>query len=362
MKWSIRIMSIAGISVQVHATFLFLIIWIALSYWQVFGTIGAVAQGVGVILALFFCVVLHELGHALTARRFGIGTHNITLLPIGGVASIEKMPDSPRQEIAIALAGPGVSLAIALLLWAVLVLTGGLVPAAEMGPSGGPFLQRLMALNLLLAVFNLIPAFPMDGGRVLHALLCMRMDAVKATRKAAGVGQFIALLFALLGLLYNPFLFLIAVFIWVGAATEARAATVKQALSGVTAAQAMLVDFNVLRPEDPLGRAVELTLSGSQKDFPVLEGDRVAGVVMQEALIRGIREGGEQVPVSGIMQPAIADVRPGDSMESVLELMQENPRGLVTVTERGRLAGVINLDNVFELLRVRAAAEDNRSR
>ncbi len=362
MKWSFRILTLAGIDVQVHTTFFFLIVWIALSYWQVYGTFSAVVQGIAIILALFVCVVLHELGHALTARRFGIGTRSITLLPIGGVANIEGMPENPRQEILIALAGPAVSLGIALLLWAGLALTGRLDSAQEMSVSGGSLLQQLMALNLLLAVFNLIPAFPMDGGRVLQALLSMRAGAAKATRMAAGIGQFIALIFALLGLLYNPFLFLIAIFIWIGASSEARTATLKESLSGLSAAQAMLVDFEVLAPDDPLGRAVELTLSGSQKDFPVMAGGRVAGVIVQDDLVRGISEGGGDLPVARVMQPVIADVSPGEDMVTVFELMQKNPRGLVTVSDGGKLVGVINIDNIFELLRIRAAEEGSKAR
>lgn len=361
MKWSFKIAEIAGIKIQVHSTFLIIVAWFALAYWQLKGTLIGVLEGVIFILALFFCVVLHELGHALTARIFGIKTQSITLLPIGGIAAIEKVPEDPREEILIALAGPAVSLGIALLLWILLTVTGSLVSVEDMGVAGGPFLQRLMIVNLIIATFNLIPAFPMDGGRVFRALLSMYMEATNATRVAAGIGQFIAIGFAVLGLMYNPFLFLIAVFIWIGASAETRAATIKQALSDVSAAQAMLTDFHVLKPGDPLAKAIELTLTGSQKDFPVIEGGNVVGFLAQTDLLRGLQQGGDQLEVAAAMQVEVVDVNPGVHMEQVLGLMQGNPHGLVTVSESGQLKGIINFDNIFELLRILEAIEENEA-
>ena len=361
MKWSFKIADIAGIKIQMHLTFLIIVAWFALAYWQMEGTMRGVLEGVSFLLALFFCVVLHELGHALTARKFGIRTRSITLLPIGGVAAIEKVPDDPREEILIALAGPAVSLCIALLLWILLTVTGTLVSVEELSVVGGPFLQRLMIVNLIIAVFNLIPAFPMDGGRVFRALLSMRLEATKATRIAAGIGQFIAILFAALGLMHNPFLFLIAVFIWFGAALEAQTATIQQALSDVSVAQAMLTDFQTLQPGDPLAKAIELTLTGSQKDFPVIEGGIVVGFLAQTDMLRGLQQGGDQLAVAGVMQVDVVDVHPADRMGQVLELIKSNPSGLVTVSERGQLKGIINLDNIFELLRIQAANKGNSS-
>jgi len=361
MKWSFKLVEVAGIKIQVHSTFLIIVAWFALAYWQLEGTLIGVLEGVSFILVLFFCVVLHELGHALTARRFGIKTRSITLLPIGGIAAIEKVPDDPREEILIALAGPAVSLGIALALWILLIVSGSLVSVEEMGVAGGPFLQRLMIVNLILAIFNLVPAFPMDGGRVFRAFLSLRMEAATATRVAAGIGQFIAVLFAVLGLMYNPFLFLIAVFIWFGATTEVQAATIKQALSGVSAAQAMVTAFHVLEPGDTLAKAIELTLTGSQKDFPVVEGDKVVGVLAQADLLRGLQQGGDQLTVATVMQGEVVNVHPAAHMEQVLGLMQGHPHGLATVLESGQLIGIINFDNIFELLRIQAAIEGNEA-
>ena len=170
-------------------TLLILLAWIALAYWHLEGTLGAVVSGVAFIVALFACIVLHEFGHALTARRFGIRTRSIVLLPIGGIASIEKSPDDPRQEILIALAGPAVSLALALLLWLTFAAVHGLAEARHLDLDQGGFLERLAIVNFLLAAFNLLPAFPLDGGRVLRSLLALSMPHLRATKIAATVGS-----------------------------------------------------------------------------------------------------------------------------------------------------------------------------
>jgi len=195
MKWSWKIGKLAGVDLYVHATFLLLLGWVALSYWSAGKSLDAVVSGVGFILALFACVLLHELGHALAARRFGIATRDITLLPIGGLARLERMPEDPRQELWVTLAGPAVNVVIAAALYIWLTLTNGWAPLSQLSVSSGPFLERIMVANVWLVVFNLIPAFPMDGGRVLRALLATRMEYLKATRIAAGLGQGLTFVF-----------------------------------------------------------------------------------------------------------------------------------------------------------------------
>ncbi len=359
MKWSLKIATVAGIDVFLHLTFLILLAWIGLAYWQMAGTVDAVVSGVGFILALFFCVLLHEFGHALTARKFGIRTRSIILLPIGGIAAIEKTPENPREEIIIALAGPAVSFAIALLLWVVLMSVNSMVPLEELSVSGGSFLQRLMIINVLLAVFNLLPAFPMDGGRVFRALLALLMNPLKATRIAAGVAQAMAVVLALLGMRYNLFLVVIALFIWVGAASEAGMASVKSVLSGIPAGKAMLTDFQLLQADESLARAVELTLSTSQKDFPVVSGDRVIGALRQPDLLRGLHDHGKQCRVDQVMQHDIPEVELSETLDHVLENIQIKDSGLLIVTDQGRIAGIIDIDNIMELLKIQKAVRDH---
>ena len=231
-RWSYKIAEPFGIGVYVHFSFLLIVAWVAFGQLRAGGGAAAVLSSVAFLFALFACVVLHELGHALAARRYGIRTRDITLLPIGGLARLERMPEKPVQELFVALAGPAVNVAIALALWVWLGLTGSLVPADQVGLTIGPFFERLLVINVALVVFNMLPAFPMDGGRVLRALLALRLGALRATRIAATVGKAMAALFAVVGLFFNPFLILIAFFIWFGATqetmmAEARARTVQ---------------------------------------------------------------------------------------------------------------------------------------
>lgn len=247
MKWSYRLGRIAGIDVNIHATFALLIAWILLTHWLAGQTFNAAIGGLAFVTAIFGCVLLHELGHALAARRFGIGTRDITLLPIGGVARLERMPEKPIQELWVALAGPAVNVAIAAALYAWLLLTHQLVPLSQLGVATGPFVERLLIVNMLLIVFNMIPAFPMDGGRCVRALLALRLEYAKATRIAAGLGQVIAVGFVVLGLFSNPFLLLIGVFVWIGAAQEARYATLKAAFRGIPLRRALMRDVPLAR-------------------------------------------------------------------------------------------------------------------
>jgi Zn-dependent protease len=352
VKWSAKLGRFAGIDVYVHVTFLLLLVWVAWRYWTETGTLAGVTSGLTLILLLFFCVVLHEYGHALTARRFGIGTRSITLLPIGGLALLESMPKEPRQEILVALAGPAVNVVIAAVLYLVATATGR--PGALLTLATGSLLPTLVAANLMLAVFNLLPAFPMDGGRVLRAALALRMDRVRATWIAARVGQVLAVGLALLGLMGNPVLLLIAVFVWFGAETEAGAATIDDTLAGQPAGRAMITDFRSLAPDAPLAQAVDLTLAGSQKDFPVLDGERIAGVLTQAAILRGLRDLGPAGRVDAVMAPArTADI--ATPLADLLQTVQATETRLVCITRAGRLTGVVDLDNIAEFLRIRQA-------
>jgi Zn-dependent protease len=357
MKWSWKLTRLAGIDVYVHATFFMLIAWIGVSFWQTEGSIVAVIQGVGFILALFACIVLHEFGHALTARRYGIHTRYITLLPIGGIAMLERMPDDPKQEMMVALAGPAVNVVIALGLCVWLSISNGFVSIEELGLTSGSFLQRLMAINVMLAVFNMLPALPMDGGRVFRAALAIHRGHAAATETAAKVGQGIALFLGLLGLLYNPFLLFIALFVWIGAAAEAHSANTKSQLIGVRMRQAMLTEYETLLPTEPLSRAVELTLSGSQKDFPIVVDDSFIGVLTQADLLKGLQAQGETARVGDWMQRDIQSADVDEPLDTVLERLQTSTCRLLSVTEAGRLAGIVNLDNFVEFLSIQRALQ-----
>jgi Zn-dependent protease len=317
VRWSWRVGQIAGIGVYVHATFLLLIAWVAMSHWFASQSLGAAVAGAGFILALFACVVLHELGHALTARRYGVNTRDITLLPIGGVARLERIPEVPRQEALIALAGPAVNLAIVGVLAVCLWIQRGWLPLEKLSVTSGPFLERLLVVNGFLAGFNLLPAFPMDGGRVLRAGLATRMPYTRATEIAAGVGQGMALLFGLAELFGNPFLVFIAFFVWLGAAGEASLAQMRAAFQGLPVHRAMVRDFHILAPDDPLDRAVQLTLAGSQEDFPVVETLRGVGILRQGDLITGLQQAGRDAPTERFMCRDFEPVESSELLEAV---------------------------------------------
>lgn len=355
MKWSFSLGRYLGIDLRVHATFLLLLAFVAAAHWLPSRDLGDALGGLAFFTALFVCVVLHEYGHALAARRYGVGTRDITLLPIGGVARLERMPESPRQELWIALAGPAVNVVIAALLAGWLAFTGKLGALTALDPLGGPFAARLLAVNLLLVAFNLLPAFPMDGGRVLRAVLAMRLRYARATRIAASIGQGMAVAFGLLGLLGNPMLILIALFIWIGAGEEAAAAEVKDTLRGLTAREAMLTDFLVLEPRDTIGDAARLLLAGSQRDFPVMDGASVAGIVTHDRLIRALRETDDRASIVSIMDRGF-DIATGDEpLDAVLARRDPERCGVVPVYTGARLVGLITADNVGELFMVRAA-------
>ncbi len=356
MRWSSNLGKVAGIQVKVHATFALILIWVAATYWIEERSLIAVAQGLIFILALFACVVLHELGHALTARRFGVETRDIILLPIGGVARLQRIPEEPRQELWVAIAGPAVNVVIAAGLAVWLELTDGWVPVENLSASGGSFFERLLIVNVFLVIFNLIPAFPMDGGRVLRALLAMRMNYVRATRIAASIGQALALGFGFLGLLgSNPFLVFIAFFVWIGASQEATMVQTKAALSGVALERVMITDFQGLSPADSLGHAIELTLAGSQKDFPVLDAGQLVGVLTQDRLLQALADGGPGQRVDAAMERQVEIAELSEMVEPVFQRLQSCDCRTLPVMRGGRLAGLVTMDNVGEYLRIHSA-------
>ena len=253
MRWSWKIGRIAGIDIRVHSTFPLLLAWSALTAYRASGTIDGAVRGVLFILALFLSVVLHELGHALAGRRIGIPTRDITLSPIGGVARLEEIPADPRQELQVALAGPAVTLAIIGVLYVALRLLGVDVTATpDVLTSRSGFLTQLLWANISLFVFNLLPAFPMDGGRVFRALLALRMDRVRATRIAASVGKAFALLFAAIGFFYSPMLVVIALFVWLAAAGEVATVQRRSSLEGAPIKVVLKRDVQTLAPNETL--------------------------------------------------------------------------------------------------------------
>lgn len=290
MKWSFHLARIAGIDVRIHATFFLLLAWFGFVYYAD-GGYGAMVIGLSFIILLFVCVILHEFGHALAARAYGINTPDITLLPIGGIARLERMPEKPWQELVVALAGPAVNVVIAFGLYVVIGRFFGLGDLAQLASGGGNLLTQLLAINVILVVFNLLPAFPMDGGRVLRSLLAMRMKHARATQIAALVGQVVAVLFGLLGLFGgNPFLLFIAVFVFFGARAEASFAVYKEHAEETHVAAFMHPMGPVLAPGMTVAEASGLAMAGHHGVLPVTDADlRLLGTVPVDALANALR-------------------------------------------------------------------------
>lgn len=365
MRGSLPLGRFFGIGVYVHWTFALLIAWLLFTNLAPAG--GTLDRALGEIVfvcTVFVCIVLHEFGHALMAKRFGVRTRDITILPIGGVARLERMPRKPIEEFLVAIAGPAVNVAIAAVLWLGLAATNSLTPwpdpstegAVAESLSGLGFFGRLLLVNVLLVLFNLLPAFPMDGGRVLRALLAMKYDYTDATRIAAGVGQAMAVLFVIAGIfLPSPWLLLIAVFVYLGAGAEAQDARTRSAFAGVRVADAMVTDFRAMDERATLADAVEALLSGSQPDFPVVSDGRVVGVLPRTELLRALTERSRSDAVSGVMRRDCLTVREADLLDDVLDRVRESGCPMVPVLRDGRLVGLLTQDNMAELMMVRQA-------
>ncbi len=355
MRWSIKIGRFAGIDVFMHLTFLLLIGWVALMHWRHGQSIAAALVGVVFIVAIFVCVVLHEFGHALMARRYGVATRDIILLPIGGLARLEKIPSQPVQELWVALAGPAVNVVIAMALFIWLQVTAAWEPMQSLTVTTGPVLERLMAVNLFMVAFNMIPAFPMDGGRVLRAALATRLAYSRATQIAASIGRAMAVLFGLIGLFYSPLLLFIAVFVWLGATQEEGLVRLKSAVGDIPVRTVMASDFKTLASDDKLQRAADLTLDGSQKDFPVVKGDMLAGVLRQTDLLKALSRQRGQETVASITRMDASTVESTEMLDAVVAKLNECQCDLVPVTRDGRLVGVVTTTILGAFMRLREA-------
>lgn len=361
MHWSFPILRLGETEIRIHLTFFLLLAWIGIAHYQVGGSAAAL-DGIVFIAAVFGCVVLHELGHTLAARRYGIHTPRITLLPIGGVAQMERMPDNPWEEVVVAIAGPLVNVAIA----SILILGFGVeLNEQALGSIENPessFWSRLAAVNIVLVVFNLIPAFPMDGGRVLRALLSTRLSRSRATDVAARTGQITALAFGFLGLVSgNALLVFVAIFVYLAAGGEAQAVSLQELARRIRTRDAMITRFESLDTGASLGDAAEALLRTTQHEFPVIDGaGKLRGVLTREALVAGLARDGRAAPVIEVMQRDIPVVDRNTPLDQVLEEFQRSGAPVICVaSSTGTLSGYIDRENLLELLMVGTVFERN---
>lgn len=356
MKWSLYLGKIAGIKIFVHWTFLILVLWIIQLHLRAGDSTEEVVMGVAFLFALFACIVLHELGHALTARRYHINTQSISLLPIGGVALLEGMPEKPAQELAVAIAGPLVNVVIAGVLFVVISSTGGFPTNPEEVVMGKEtFWLNLYVVNLFLALFNLVPAFPMDGGRIFRALLSLRYPRAQATRIAGNLGQVIAILFVVLGFYVNPMLIFIGLFIFLGAGAEMSVEEVKASLRGSRVADVVMRQYTTLRPDEPLSRAADLLLNSQEKAFLVQDSGGIRGTLSWKEIVSGLAARRGDEPVEEVMNREVVPIAADLPLAEALEKMKGASEALFPVYREGALAGVVNLENVTEYLAIRKA-------
>jgi Zn-dependent protease/CBS domain-containing protein len=357
MGWSVNIGSIAGTAVRIHITFLMFLAWIFVASWASDGPANA-WTAIAFMILLFACVLAHEFGHILTARAFGVSTPDVTLLPIGGVARLERIPEQPIQEFLIAIAGPLVNVVIALGLAAFAGADLNLYQLFSVESAKVSLIDRLAEVNLFLAVFNMIPAFPMDGGRVLRALLAIRLGHTRATEIAAMIGQAFAFVLGFFGLFHNPLLIFIAIFVYLAAASEARLVAVRAMARDIPVTAAMLTEFATLTPDEHIDAAIETLLRTSQSEFPVIDtAHRLAGLLGRADMIRALKQLGPDARVAQAMATGIPTIGHRHTLDEAFRLLQEKSVpavGVVDATSR-RLVGLITSETVGEMLMVREA-------
>lgn len=364
MKWSYSVARISGIDIRIHATFALILAYGAFRWGFPQGMEGASSFsgalfGVGLMVLLFTCVVLHELGHSLVAQKFGLTVREIVLLPIGGVARLEKNPEKPLHELLIAAAGPLVNVAIAVLLF----FAGGLaVSLGALGgrnlfqaPGGPPSLATLwgwlFVANVALAAFNMIPAFPMDGGRVLRAALAMKIGFSRATRIATGVGQAIAFAFGLLGVLSgNLFLVVIALFVFMGAGQERAEEQARTVLTTLRVGDAYNKHALTLAPGDHVSKVVDYILTSYQPDFAVLQGRSFLGVVTRDELLKTLATETADLYVAGVMRREVLAVEASQGLDEVRRLLGEKGERIAAVKQGDEFLGLISTEDIAEAL------------
>jgi stage IV sporulation protein FB len=350
MSWSLNIGNVAGTVVRIHLTFLLFLAWIFAASYASSGA-DAAWNTLLFILLLFLCVLLHEFGHIFTARAFGVTTPYVTLLPIGGVAQLDRIPEEPRQEFLIAIAGPLVNVAIA----AILILFAGAdlqSNATAIDNAHISMVDRLAAVNLFIALFNMIPAFPMDGGRVLRAALASRLGYVRATEIAASIGQFVAFALGFIGLMYSPILIFIAIFVYLAASSEAHMVALRAVSRGVPVSHAMMTQFATLMPDAHVEEAVQTLLATSQSEFPVVDGaGKPVGLLGRGDIIKAIKTLGPDAKVADAMSTDLPTIGHRHSLEEAFKLLQEKQAAAVGVTDvSGRLIGLVTSETIAEMV------------
>lgn len=358
MGRSLRLFSVRGVDVRLHITFPLILIFAALQFGLLAGSAAGAVFGLGAITILFALVTLHELGHTFAAQHYGIEVKQIVLSPLGGVAQLREMPDRPSQELVIAAAGPAVNFAVAALMSVAAWLSGGGVPSLSAGlPVGGDFgplalFNYVFVANVFLAAFNLLPAFPLDGGRILRALLALRLDYVQATSLAAGVGRVAAVALGIYGFLNGAiFTVLIAFFIYSAAGQEAAYVRYRRLLQGYTVQHAYSPGAYRLEPATTVRGATDLMLLGGQSSFPVVEEGRLLGFLPAAELAHALQSERPYTPVTEVMRRDVAPLSPDLPLFEAEQRLTTEGVDALPVAVAGQYLGLLTRDHVVTLLR-----------
>jgi Zn-dependent protease/CBS domain-containing protein len=347
MRGSFRLTRIFGIDIDIHFTFFLLL----LLFFVLLGP-----RGLALVIGVFFFVTVHELCHSVVALHFGIKVRRITLLPIGGVASMEEIPKKPYQELLISLAGPLSNILIVIIFYFPLMLLLGketlmypLRVITGQANFAGNFnvLAHIYWINLVLAVFNMLPAFPMDGGRVMRAILSYRMSYQDATHIAVRMGHIFALLFGYIGIVYGHiFLLIIAVFIYMAASSEGIQVDVQETMRKYTVQDVLAREFVHVSPETPLSKILEFMFHAHQEDFPVMEDGKLKGMVTRREVIQGVHVRGKDIKVGEIMRTGVPTVGVRTRLHDVQKMMQTLSITAIPVEKNGHIVGIVTLDDI----------------
>jgi len=357
MKWSLRIGKIFGIEFRIHLTFFLLLFFIFLSTFTDRGLPQA-ALVTFFVVAIFACVLIHEISHSLIAQLFGKHVRSITLLPIGGIAAMEQIPEKPAQEIAMAAVGPLINLFIAALLYLLAGRRTGIALPNLYLNSFSAFYAALIGANVILALFNLIPAFPMDGGRILRGILALKIDYLRATTIAVHVGQALALLFIFFGLFYNWWLALIGVFLYMGAGSEKQHVLITSLLHSVPAHEAMTTNLRTLHPDEPVANALEHFHHGCQDDFPVVGDAGLEGILTRDRILAGIHKKGLDTTVAQLMDPNFDSVSPYTPLDEVYAKLLSSNKTAVAVVDNDQIVGIVCLDGIARYFMIKNALKN----
>ncbi|MDH4090900.1 MAG: site-2 protease family protein [Cyclobacteriaceae bacterium] len=358
MKGSFKLGNIAGIGIFIHWTFSILIAFIIFSNYRQGQSAIQILWSVLFVISIFITVFLHELGHALAAKRYNINTKDITLLPIGGLARLERIPEKPSEELVVAIAGPTVNIALAAITGLLISVpdTESMTLQLTASVNSSNFFLNFLVVNIWLALFNLIPAFPMDGGRVLRAILSMNMDRRRATNIAAKIGQVLAMVFVFIGFYANPFLIFIGLFIFLGAQAEASMTQAKFILAGYTVNDVLMRHYETISASDTVKTAVSMLLNGQTKTFLVTENEVPVGTVSRDEIILALSNKGENEIISRIMNNDLLFLDADTSLEKAYLQMQQHKSTLMPVMLDQKLIGTVDNENILEFLMVKNAS------